>query len=327
MSAGKKTGEAAKEQNTLAKMIDDGATQVRSTAKWIVAGFGTLGVALLGGASLADLATLSVAGQNDAAWGLSLAMAGVGFVVVPTALLLAPNLTSFFKLATGPSAQEKKDVKRLENEFVQFLDGYESVEALQSALADNAQTRSDAMQKIGKLDVSTASREAIAKSNSTVASIDTETRQLVQTRQAITDIASYLALQRRFRFALVCGVLGVALVTFGAIKYTSAETADQLAANQAALSPLVDAGQEPVPVTLRFNEDVRARYTTVLGDECELSSVLALVLSRDDDSRRVLVLPQQGCKTREIHLPDASAIAAAVGVACDIASSSGDLTC
>ncbi len=302
---------------TLSESIHDAAAQIRSVSKWIVAAFGALGAALIGGASIVDLRTLSESGQNWASFGLGLAILGVVLVIAPAALVLAPRMLSFDQLRRGASGEEADVAETLETTFAGLLGGYSSLAEIHEERERLGSELTDVKAEIGILKANpAASEEAKIAMNDRTTAVRQHADRLNEVSTNVLSIATFIRLRAQFTRALRFGLLGVALATAGAIFFVTAETADQRSAEAASLSPLVTAGPEPVAVALDFAQDQTDRYAAILGEDCDLDAVAALVLGRDDDSRRVVVLPQDECEPKELDVPDEAATATSVEVAC-----------
>ena len=313
MSGEKKAPTAPK---TLSESIHDAAIQIRSVSKWIVAAFGALGAALIGGASIVDLRTLSDSGQNWASFGLVLAILGVVLVIAPAALVLAPRMLSFDQLRPG-TGEEADVAETLETKFAGLLGGYASLAEIHEERERLGSELTDAKAAIGILRANPdASDEATIAMNDRTTAVRQQVDRLNEVSANILSIANFVRLRAQFTRALQIGLLGVGFATAGAICFVTAETADQRSAEAASLSPLVTAGPEPVAVALDFAQDQTDRYAAILGEDCDLDAVAALVLGRDDDSRRVVVLPQDECEPKELDVPDEAATATSVDVAC-----------
>jgi len=312
----------------LAESVRDAAGQLRSASKWIVAAFGALGAALIGGASIVDLRTLSDSGQWWASIGLVVAIVGIILVIAPAAFVLAPQLTSFDQLRKDGDSGNADVVDTLESEFLSGLGGYATMADLHADRAELGDALDDARAHIGVLNANAETTDDDkTAANVRAASLRQQADRLSAISADVISVATFIRLRKRFTQALWIGLLGVLVATAGAIFFVTAETADERAAEAASLSPLVSAGPSPVGVTLDFASDQTDRYAALLGDDCGLDAVAALVLGRDDDSRRVIVLPQDGCESRELDVPDDAATATSLGAACTLGGTASEDAC
>jgi hypothetical protein len=303
----------------------------KETAKWLVVSFGALGAALIGSASIQDLAKLSPSGQTEAYQGLALALLGVVLVVVPAAVVMATFPLSLSRLARSDRrfAKYRRDKLATEDEFL--LGSWGDVETLVNRHALYQYERLKAHAEINRLAVpevpSQLPEQLVASFESDAAGklrpaqdrLAEAKKGLDSTSPYIAGTADYLAeksLSLRFIVAIVLLVIGVAVASVGAARFATAETVEQAEDAEAESSPVVDLDALPVTAQLVVEDEAKDRFQPLLGNGCSLSSLAVVVLGVDGDTSSVLVLPQDGCVPRQIEISDEQGNLSGTEVAC-----------
>jgi hypothetical protein len=292
----------------------------RATAKWLVAVFGALGAALIGGTSLQDFGDFSADGRPQAIVGFGLALLGAGVIVLFAARVLAMVTVSIAELASANRGENRAIRESIESGAKTVLRGRPSVEALArdqllyqyeelralSAIEHLPDpVRPDWIEEHEESDFEAALERSLGHEPTPAERRRAASKSLGWIARASTDLQSTVLdrkIERRFRAMMLAVVAGLLLAGAGAVMFTTAETEDDATRSAEEASPAVDLDSVPVTARLVVPEAQADRIAPLVGDGCDLDDVLVSVLDADAETVRVLVLPQDGCTSRQLAL-------------------------
>lgn len=255
--------------------VSQGADRIRDTAKWLVAGFGALGSALIASLQFSDLGQVTGHSHFWALFGFGL---GIGGVLV--AMLFAASVLAAVRVSL-PEITNKKYLREYLDKNVDLYGGYLTFDDLCSTYREYAQARIQSYSTLLARKYAPANAEQAGRVSESENTLNRSKAELGLVNPVVSQVlgaAIFEKLRHRWVWCALPGIVaGVVLAAVGASVFASNI---QATGNSGSTS----SASTPSEALIRLTASGQQRLGSELGTQCSATDIQVLVLDEYSSS-------------------------------------------
>jgi hypothetical protein len=299
MSDTESTPEASGGVSFRTQTFRDQVSQIRTTAKWLVATFGALGAALVGSLQLAGLEATSGTDRATAVIGFVLGLLGASIVVV----LMGQVLASVPRNPKAGKLEHEDVIAAAESRGAWVLGGYKDGKHLEEAWQSATERRQSAYEEYLKArDEEPKNEQGAQKAFREHEAAAYRADMALDVVHRLHTFAELHEVRRQFESAVKGMVAGIVLAGVGVVLFATTVAASDEQRNGSASDSAV--AMRSLPAMLRVDEDAHDRYQEAFGSTCNLDAVEVIILGMQEGAYELVVLPGSGCEPMRARIPE-----------------------